>query len=159
MPQFPLEEESFCSSSFEHFYRHFLKLTAKEGIRHSSKREVLLKELYHCAEYLSAEQIYTRIASQGQGRISLATIYKILAFFESLDLVSTVISSPLKMKKYKLKRAVHHDHLVCLQCGSITRFYHATIEATQEEILASHNFQGTHHTLTLYGVCKRCQHE
>lgn len=155
----PLEEESFCASSFEHFYRHFLALTAKEGIRRSHKRESLLRALFNAPSYLSAEQIHTQCVVEHRVHISLATIYKILAFFESLDLVSTVISSPLKMKKYKLKRAVHHDHLVCLQCGSITRFYHATIEATQEEILASHNFQGTHHTLTLYGVCKRCQHE
>ena len=150
------EQENFCSSSFEHFYTHFLKLTAKMGIHHSTKRECLLRALYACDAYLSAEQIHHLLCSEHRVRISLATIYKILAFFESLDIVSTVLSYPAKMKKYKLKRAVHHDHLVCLTCGAIIRFCDTAIEAEQNEILASHKFTGTHHTLTLYGVCERC---
>lgn len=156
----PLEEqENFCSSSFEHFYSHFQRLMHEAGIRYSSKRESLLRALFLCDTYLSAEQIQTKLYDESHLKISLASIYKILTFFESLDVVSTVINYPNKMKKYKLKRAVHHDHLVCLKCGEITRFFHPTIEAIQEEILASHNFKGTHHTLTLYGVCERCQHE
>ena len=160
MSNAPLEEqENFCSSSFEHFYTHFERLMHESGIRYSSKRESLLRALFLCETYLSAEQIHAKLQDENNVRISLATIYKILTFFESLDVVSTVINYPAKVKKYKLKRAVHHDHLVCLRCGSIKRFFHATIEAIQEEILSSHHFKGTHHTLTLYGVCERCQHE
>ncbi len=160
MSNAPLEEqENFCSSSFEHFYTHFERLMHESGIRYSSKRESLLRALFLCESYLSAEQIHAKLQDENNVRISLATIYKILTFFESLDVVITVINYPAKVKKYKLKRAVHHDHLVCLRCGSIKRFFHSTIEAIQEEILSSHHFKGTHHTLTLYGVCERCQHE
>jgi len=151
------QEEAFSSSSFENFYTHFLKLTAKAGIRFSSKRESLLRALYACETYLSAEEIYQVLYAEHHVRISQTTIYKILAFFESLDVVSTVLIFPHKIKKYKLKRAVHHDHLLCLKCGTITRFYNATLEKIQEEILTTHHFQGTHHTLTLYGFCEKCK--
>ncbi|GEM_PF-1086953 len=153
------EQEDFCSSSFEHFYNHFQRLMHKAGIRYSSKRESLLRALFLCDTYLSAEQIQAKLHDESHLKISLASIYKILTFFESVDVVSVVINYPNKMKKYKLKRAVHHDHLVCLKCGEITRFFHATIEAIQDEILDAHHFKGTHHTLTLYGVCERCQHQ
>jgi len=156
----PLEEqENFCSSSFEHFYTHFQGIMYKAGIRYSSKRESLLRALFLCDTYLSAEQIHATLQEENNVRISLATVYKILTFFESVDVVSTVVNYPSKVKKYKLKRAVHHDHLVCLKCGYISHFFHPTIEAIQEEILDSYHFKGTHHTLTLYGVCERCQHE
>lgn len=156
----PLEEqENFCSSSFEHFYTHFERLMQEFGIRYSSKRESLLRALFLCDSYLSAEQIHVKLCNENQIRISLATIYKILTFFESLDVVSTVLGYPSKMKKYKLKRAVHHDHLVCLKCGEITRFFDVAIEEEQEKILAIHHFKGTHHTLTLYGLCEKCQEE
>lgn len=131
----------------------------KAGIRYSSKRESLLRALFLCDTYLSAEQIHATLLKENHVRISLATVYKILTFFESVDVVSTVVNYPNKIKKYKLKRAVHHDHLVCLKCGEITRFFHPTIEAIQDEILDAHHFKGTHHTLTLYGVCERCQDE
>lgn len=160
MSNSPLEaQKSFCSSSFETFYSHFQVIMREAGIRYSSKRESLLRALFACETYLSAEQIHTKVLEETQERISLATVYKILTFFESIDVVSTVVNYPSKVKKYKLKRAVHHDHLVCLKCGNISRFFHPTIEAIQDEILASHHFIGTHHTLTLYGVCERCQHE
>ena len=151
------EEEGFSSSSFENFYTHFLKLTSHAGIRTSSKRESLLRALFACETYLSAEEIYHVLHTEHRVLISLATIYKILAFFESVDVVSSVLTFPLKLKKYKLKRAVHHDHLLCLKCGTITRFYDPILEKIQEEILSSHHFKGTHHTLTLYGFCQRCQ--
>jgi len=156
----PLEEqENFCSSSFEHFYTHFQRLMQEAGIRYSSKRESLLLALFLCDTYLSAEQIQATLCDEHHVRISLATVYKILTFFESLDIVSMVVSQPNKMKKYKLKRAVHHDHLVCLKCGSITRFYDAAIKEEQSAILAKHNFHGMHHTLVLYGMCEKCQNE
>jgi Fur family transcriptional regulator, ferric uptake regulator len=153
------QEEGFSSSSFENFYTHFVQLTAQSGIRTSSKRESLLRALYSCESYLSAEEIYQVLHTEHHIRISLATIYKILTFFENLDVVSTVLTFPHKLKKYKLKRAVHHDHLLCLKCGTITRFYDATLEKIQEEILTTHHFKGTHHTLTLYGFCEKCQDE
>lgn len=156
----PLEEqENFCSSSFTHFYSHFQRLMHEAGIRYSSKRESLLRALFLCDTYLSAEQIHAKLSEEKSIRISLATVYKILTFFESLDVVSTVVNYPHKMKKYKLKCAVHYDHLMCLKCGNITRFFHPTIEALQDKILTSHHFKGTQHTLTLYGVCERCQNE
>lgn len=151
------EDENFSLSSFENFYAHFLKLTNKVGIRNSSKRESLLRALYACETYLSAEQIHALLYTEHRVHISLATVYKILAFFESIDVISTVITYPHKLRKYKLKRAVHHDHLLCLNCGTIIRFYDATLEKIQDEILATHCFKGTHHTLTLYGLCEKCQ--
>jgi len=151
------EDESFSDSSFENFYAHFLKLTNKVGIRNSSKRESLLRALYTCETYLSADQIHALLFTECHVRISITTVYKLLAFFESIDVVSTVLTYPLKQKKYKLKRAVHHDHLLCLKCGTITRFYDAMLEEIQDEILTANHFKGTHHTLTLYGVCEKCQ--
>lgn len=151
-----MSEESFSLSSFEHFYDHFLKVTAKAGIRNSSKRESLLRALFAHETYLSAEEIHHLLSGEHKVPISIATVYKILAFFESLDVVSTVVTQPLKLKKYKLKRAVHYDHLLCLNCGIITRFCNETLESIQEEILTQHRFKGTQHTLTLYGLCEKC---
>ena len=92
------EDESFSDSSFENFYAHFLKLTNTVGIRNSSKRESLLRALYTCKTYLSADQIHALLYTECRVRISITTVYKILAFFETIDVVSTVLTYPLKQK-------------------------------------------------------------
>ena len=51
----------------------------------------------------------------------------------------------------------HHDHLICLECGSITEFEEPAVEALQDRIAQRHNFQVTAHKHELYGTCADCQ--
>ncbi len=50
----------------------------------------------------------------------------------------------------------HHDHLVCIRCGTITEFVDSSLEAIQERIADSHGFLMLHHRMELYGICSRC---
>ncbi len=51
----------------------------------------------------------------------------------------------------------HHDHLICVRCGSITEFEEPLIEELQQRIAARHAFLINDHKHELYGVCQGCQ--
>jgi len=53
-------------------------------------------------------------------------------------------------------RTGHHDHLICLECGSIIEFGDPEIEALQDRAAARHGFEIRSHRLEIYGVCSRC---
>lgn len=50
----------------------------------------------------------------------------------------------------------HHDHLVCVKCGTIREFYDETIEEHQDQAARRDGFQPFFHRLTIHGLCAEC---
>lgn len=50
----------------------------------------------------------------------------------------------------------HHDHLVCVRCGSIVEFVDPGIEALQRESCQAFGFTPLMHKLEIRGVCRAC---
>jgi len=50
----------------------------------------------------------------------------------------------------------HHDHLICLNCGSITEFKNARLERLQEKIADDFSFHPMTHKMEIYGYCMEC---
>ena len=55
------------------------------------------------------------------------------------------------------RRTDHHDHLICLECGSIIEFGDPEIEALQERAAARHGFEIRSHRLEIFGLCSKCR--
>jgi len=50
----------------------------------------------------------------------------------------------------------HHDHFICVKCGTILEFMDHEIEGLQDELLQRKGLKGLFHKLEIYGVCKKC---
>ncbi len=57
----------------------------------------------------------------------------------------------------RVRRAEHHDHLICSSCGAIVEFMDPKIEELQAEVAARHGFEVRSHLHELYGVCRTCR--
>ena len=105
--------------------------------------------------HLSAEDVYKALHRSGED-VSLATVYRVLTQFEKAGLVSRH-QFESGHAVFELSQGSHHDHLVCVQCGLVEEFIDEFIEKRQEEIAYQNHFQMTAHSLTIYGICERCQ--
>lgn len=105
--------------------------------------------------HLSAEAIYQQLKDQGDD-VGLATVYRVLAQFESAGLVRRH-NFEGGFSVFEVEQEEHHDHLVCERCGKVQEFYDELIEQKQTEIAKKHGFLLTEHNHTIYGVCKACQ--
>jgi len=52
---------------------------------------------------------------------------------------------------------IHHDHLVCLQCGKIVEFRNEQIERQQFQVCQEHDFRMVKHSLHILGICPECR--
>jgi Fe2+ transport system protein FeoA len=52
---------------------------------------------------------------------------------------------------------IHHDHLVCLQCGAIVEFRDEKIEQQQKKVCQEHDFTMAKHSLHILGICSTCR--
>jgi Fur family ferric uptake transcriptional regulator len=108
--------------------------------------------------HMSAEDVYRRLLDTNQD-IGLATVYRVLTQFESAGLVNrhhfeggTAV--------FELNEGMHHDHIVCIDCGHVEEFTDDGIEERQRSVAAGLGFEITDHSLTLHGRCVRenCPH-
>jgi Fur family transcriptional regulator, ferric uptake regulator len=53
-------------------------------------------------------------------------------------------------------RRKHHDHLLCVACGTVVEFTEPRIEELQEAVAARHGFEIRSHRHELYGNCPAC---
>ena len=127
------------------------------GLRVTSPRV----KIWHVLEtasvrHLSAEEIYQTLHANGDD-VNLATVYRVLSQFAEAGLV---IRQNFEGGRcvFELDQGVHHDHLVCVQCSYVAEFVDDDIEQRQRIVAEKAGFNMSDHTLTIYGLCKRCQH-
>ena len=132
---------------------HHLK---KAGLKVTLPRLKILQILEEAKDHhLSAEAIYRDLLDSGE-EIGLATVYRVLTQFEQAGLVVRHHFEG-DLSVFELDHGEHHDHLVCLQCGSVEEFIDDMIENRQAEIAKKAEFLMSDHSLNIYGVCKKCQ--
>ena len=113
------------------------------------------------ASHFSAEEVFMALTQEDQ-EIGLATVYRVLTQFEQAGILlrNHFESGKAEGKAiFELNEGVHHDHLVCLDCGHVEEFVDSAIETRQREIAQKLGFELQEHALALYGNCtkKNCQ--
>ena len=124
------------------------------GLKATGPRMKILEVFQRGAQrHMSAEDVYRELLQQGSD-IGLATIYRVLGQFEQAGLLrrnSFVADKAI----YELDEGMHHDHLVCLDCGRVEEFYDPEIEKQQHAIARSKGYALSEHSLSLYAYCKK----
>lgn len=128
------------------------------GLKSTHSRRKILEILEQCEpHHLSAEDIYQR-AKDDDASISLATVYRVLTQFEEAKLVLKH-TFETGSAVYELSSGAHHDHMVCLDCGKVQEFMDDIIEIRQQQVAKKAGFTICDHSLTMYGLCQKCQPE
>ena len=108
--------------------------------------------------HMSAEEVYRALLESGN-EVGLATVYRVLAQFESAGLISRH-NFEGGQSVFELDSGTHHDHLICVKCGRVEEFFDATIERCQQEIVKNAGYSPVEHNLVLYVDCENpdCQY-
>lgn len=104
--------------------------------------------------HLSAEEVYRNLLDEGED-IGLATVYRVLTQFETAGLLQKNMFGDNKAV-FELDSGVHHDHMICTECGRVEEFHNAEIERLQIELSNKSGFQLRYHEMNLYGCCAQC---
>jgi Fur family ferric uptake transcriptional regulator len=129
------------------------------GLKVTLPRIKILNMLQHPGNtHLTVDAIHQSLADSGE-EIGLATVYRVLTQFEAAGLVKRHHFES-GQSVFELDQGVHHDHILCLECGRIEEFCDPEIEQRQQTIAQQLGFELAEHRLILYGHCVRpeCPH-
>ena len=103
--------------------------------------------------HMTAEDVF-RVLMEERSDVGLATVYRVLTQLSEVGLLAATNFETGKTT-FELNEGGHHDHLVCLSCGSVIEFNDEEIESRQELIAKQHGFRLINHSMALYGVCSK----
>ncbi len=136
----------------EEFHR-FIK---QKGLKVTRQRDLIVDTFFSINAHASVEELYDEIRKREPG-IGFATVYRTLKLLKESGLAREWNFGDGHARYEHVTDAdEHHDHLICVDCGAIEEFENEDIERLQEQVAAQHGFQLTHHTMELYGRCRKC---
>lgn len=150
---YPAERTGGLKGYTKRIHRYFSEYLAKHGLRLTGQRRRILDYFLESDRHLSQEDIYGALRRHGLGR---ATVFRTLKMLEECKLVNHVIGSDGTPRfEVDLDRP-HHDHLICIDCGSIQEVRWPKLEAIQESTCRKIGFTAKWHRHEVFGRCKDC---
>lgn len=141
--------------SHQWFWDALERYLSRHQLKQTKQRTIVVKEFLAMNRHLDAEELYASIRQAGHN-IGLATIYRTLNLLREAGLVEQRLFADGRASYELLDPEVHHDHLICTNCGKIVEFEHKEIEKLQEQVARTHHFILSSHRLELYGLCANC---
>ena len=139
------------------FVRLFSRYLREQGLPITQQREAVAQVVFSSNGHLSVEEIEQRLR-QGEERIGKATIYRTLDLLVKSKLVEEHdFGEGFKRYEHRLSRQPVHEHLICLECGTVIEFRSDEVERIERQVLKDHGFEPTRHRLEIYGLCRDCR--
>ena len=148
-PDSPSDRRHYTKRIYAVFTEHL----AKNGLRLTSPRRLILDCLLQAERHLSQEEIHGALKRHGVGR---ATVFRTLKMLEECRLVNHVVGSTGTPRFEVNIERPHHDHLICVQCGRIQEVRWPALEAIQERACRRAGFTPRWHRHEVFGLCRSC---
>ena len=124
----------------------------ERGAKVTPQRVAIYEAVAGTEAHPPPEEVY-RLVRRQMPNVSLATVYNTLDFLEGIGLVARVASEG-SGRRYDANLDSHH-HLVCTECGSITDFRDASLDAVRPRRRLG-GFKPERITVQVTGVCGSC---
>jgi len=148
--------DSTEAPNLEHFRALLHDHMVKRGLRSTDQRRLIVETFFKAPNHISIEELLAEVR-QKDSRVGYATVYRTLKLLTECG-VAFERKFGDGLTRYELAdESSHHDHLICVECGTIIEFEEPQIEALQERIASRYGFVLKTHKHEMYGTCTECQ--
>lgn len=131
------------------------KFIRENGLRYTPQREEILKIFLSVEKHLSADELY-RIVRKENPKIGYVTVYRTMKLLAEANLCNEIdFGDGISRFEHKYGHE-HHDHLVCVKCGTYIEVINPNMEKFQDKLAKENHFVPLKHKLQIFGVCSKC---
>jgi Fur family ferric uptake transcriptional regulator len=127
----------------------------KKGLRSTEQRRLIVETFFQAPAHITIEDLLSQVRS-ADPRVGYATVYRTLKLLAECGVANERRFGDGVTRYEVANEEHHHDHLICIDCGTIEEFEEPAIETLQEEVAKRYGFDVRSHKHELYGVCAAC---
>lgn len=127
----------------------------ERGLKMTAARETVLRAFLGVERHVSAEELYDE-AKRLDPSIGQATVFRAIKLFANAGLAREACRDDGARQYEHAYGHRHHDHLLCVGCGSVIEFQDDDIEKAQERVYHNYGYSPSGHRLELLGLCPDC---
>jgi Fur family ferric uptake transcriptional regulator len=128
----------------------------KKGLRSTEQRRTIVETFFASRAHITIEELLAEVRANDP-RVGYATVYRTLKLLAECGVAYERRFGDGVTRYEVANEEHHHDHLICVECGSIAEFEEPAIEELQDQVATRHGFLVRSHKHELYGVCADCQ--
>lgn len=128
----------------------------QKGFKSTRQRDIIASEFFKSEDHITAEDLYIKINKRHK-EIGSTTVYRTLKLLAESGLATARVFADQLTRYEPVSEDEHHDHLICLDCGSIIEFEDPKLERLQEKIASEFGFSIVDHKVEFYGYCRDCK--
>ena len=150
-PTWTAGRQGYAERIREVFQQHL----STQNLRLTKQREMIVDYLLSAEQHVTQNDVCQALKPKGVGKV---TVFRTLKMLEECHLAERV-TSPHCLPKFEIKHErPHHDHLICIDCGSIREVQWPEVERVQEKTCKALHFAPLWHRHEMFGRCQHCQH-
>jgi Fur family ferric uptake transcriptional regulator len=149
------EESTTKSRDFSEKKARLKSFLKEKGFKSTRQRDIIASEFLKTRGHITAEDLYKKV-SKKHSEIGFTTVYRTLKLLTKSGLATEQAFADNLTRYEPVSSEDHHDHLICMKCGSIKEFENSNIERLQEKIAGEFGFSIVTHRMELYGYCSTC---
>lgn len=139
------------------FIRLFGRYLRDRGLPVTHQRTAVAEAVFDADEHLSVDDIESVLRERGE-RIGKATIYRTLDLLVRSRLVEEHdFGEGFKRYEHRLSGRSVNEHMICVECGTVTKFESAELYQIETRIRSEFGFIPVRRRLEIYGLCATCQ--
>jgi Fur family transcriptional regulator, ferric uptake regulator len=128
----------------------------RKGLRSTEQRRLIIETFFHAPSHITIEELLSQVRT-ADPRVGYATVYRTLKLLAESGVASERQFGD-GVTRYELADSeVHHDHLICTECRSVTEFEDSRVDAIEQDVARRNGFDLRSHKHELYGICAQCQ--
>jgi Fur family ferric uptake transcriptional regulator len=126
---------------------------AAQGLRQSAQRDRIIDLILGTTRHFSVQEIASRVRSKFPS-LGPATVYRTVNLLVEAQVLRETLVDEGRQKLYEVSGVEHHDHIVCLDCGTLFEFHDEGIEALQASVSRRLGFREARHRHVIYAHCE-----
>lgn len=127
----------------------------EKSLRYTPQREEILKVFLSVEKHFSVNELH-KIVKKKNPDIGCTTVYRTMKLLEEAGLCNEIdFGDGISRFEHRYGHE-HHDHLICVKCGSFIEVVKPKIEELQEKLAKEKHFTPLRHKLQIFGICGKC---
>ena len=133
----------------------FRRLSKQKKLRHTPERDWIIQAVCGQREHFDVEDLCFMLHNQRRS-VSRASVYRTIPLLLEAGIIREVVTPDKQLRYEGVFNRAHHDHLICIRCGSVVNFESKAVEEEQTRIARRFGFAIVNHRMELYGLCGSC---